>query len=230
MVIIQERSPAWVAGKASAGNVGGNTSGLGGRIAAYAGAAALAAALPLPFVDAVATRMARGAALRSVAARHGVRLTRDARAILAAPWRARRRTGTALRVLANLVPSVTMAKRVEDAVATLATAALFDQYLSRRATDAANPVTAEEARHVRAAMDAAAVEGFTSALRSAPAGLWSTLTAAFRAAKGPDEEGRNPLERVVDALLDGVSEATGAVGEHVSARFESAVAGDTGTA
>jgi hypothetical protein len=202
--------------------------GLSGRMAVYAAAAGLATVVPVPLLDTFVARLARGAALRRVATRRGVRMTREARAILSAPG-ATAKSGSipvrlARRAIQSVVPPVVIAARAEEAVSTFAAAILFDHYLAKPGRNVANPVTAEEAQRIRNAIDAAAVDGATDAIKSVPAGIWTTLVDAAKAVRGRDAEGRNPLERVVDALLDGLSDAPSSVTDRLYSRFDASLA------
>src|SRR5688500_17717434 len=105
---------------------------LGGAMAVYAAAAGLASVVPVPILDAFVTRLARGAAMRRVAKRRGVRMTREARAILSAPG-ATQKSGSlpvrlARRAIQTVVPPVAVAARTEEAIATFSAAILFDHY------------------------------------------------------------------------------------------------------
>ena len=200
---------------------------LGGAMAVYAAAAGLASVVPVPILDAFVTRLARGAAMRRVAKRRGVRMTREARTILSAPG-ATQKSGSlpvrlARRAIQTVVPPVGVAARTEEALATFSAAILFDHYLQRPARSSVNPVTAEEAQRIRAAMDAAAVDGAADAIKSVPSGVWTTLVDTAKAVKGRDDEGRNVLERVVDAFLDGVADAPASVTERLYARCDDAI-------
>src|SRR5690606_25929324 len=57
----------------------------GAGVMVYAAASGLLTSVPVPFLDSLLGGLARGAALRRIAGRHGVRLTREARDVLAAP-------------------------------------------------------------------------------------------------------------------------------------------------
>src|SRR5690606_4911779 len=56
-----------------------------GGVVVYAAVAGAASVVPVPFVDAFLAKLARGSAMRRVAARRGVRLTPEGRAVLARP-------------------------------------------------------------------------------------------------------------------------------------------------
>lgn len=194
-----------------------------GNVGVYAAAAGLAAALPVPFVDALLSEAARGAAMRRVAARHGVRLTRDARRVLAAPGQLEggRKARVVRSVLSRVLLLVRMANRFEDAIAAFVSASLLDYYLKTSGRRSGSPMTEAEARRVRRAMDVAAMEGVLGSLRRTPEGagaLASTLADAFR---GSDVEDRTPVERVIDAFLDVLADGPSELVSEVKARFDS---------
>jgi hypothetical protein len=181
-----------------------------GSVAVYAGLSGLAAAVPVPIVEGIVAGLARGAAMRRVAQRHGVRLTRGARAILAEPGLRARAGKTDARLLRSLLtrvlPPLRIASRAEDVVATALSAVVLDHYLARGGR--APGVLAEgEARRVRDAMDAAIVEGAFAALKDVPNGAVQTLKDALAATRTDDDEDRGLIERAADTLLDGLADA-----------------------
>lgn len=181
-----------------------------GSVTVYAALSGLAAAVPVPLIDGIVAGLARGSAMRRVAQRHGVRLTREARAILAAPG-LRARGGKAdarlLRtLLTRFIPPVRFATRAEDVVATALSAVVLDHHLAH-AERRPGPMTEAEARRVRNAMDTAIVDGAFAALRDAPRGALESAQQAMRAFRDDDLEERGPMERVTDALLDRLADA-----------------------
>jgi len=111
-----------------------------------------------------------------------------------------------------------IATRVEDGAEILVDAQLLDHYLRTADRREGEPLLAAEARRIREAMQVARREGTARAILGAPKDavdlgreVWSTLR------EGDD---RSPVERLVDTLLDGLSDAPeGALGE-VIARFD----------
>lgn len=193
----------------------------------YAAAAALATVVPVPILDRMLSRLARGAAMRRVAARHQVRLVGEARAILSRTTPEGRRravsVGLVRKALTRLVPPLRIAARLDDALETFAASLLLDHYLGRGGRDPGAPLGTDEARRVRRAMDAAMSAGPLESLREAPGGLWTTVVSAARSTVTPDVEDRSPAERLVDSLLDAAADAPGEVGGDLRAAFDDAL-------
>lgn len=196
----------------------------GGGLAIYAAAAGLASAVPVPVLDTLLGGLARGAAMRRVAARHGVRLSRDARRLLAhPPPAADRRVRLARRVLTRVVAPLRVIRRVEEGLGALAAARLFDHYLRTSDRRPGAPLEAAEAARVRAAIGRAAVEGAFDSARDAPGGFYRTARDAVATLLEPGSDDRTPLERVVDTLLDAAADAPDDVGDRVLERFDAAL-------
>lgn len=202
---------------------GDSPSGMG----VYAAAAALSSVVPVPLLDQMLSRLARGAAMRRVARRHGVRLTGEAREVLARTGSPDRRRAISMgllrRAATRLLPPLRIAARLDDAVETFAAALLLDHYLGRGGREQGAPLGTEEARRVRRAMDEAMGSGPLESLRDAPGGLWRAVVGAGRAAATPDLEDRSPAERLVDALLDAAADAPGELGDDLRGAFDRAL-------
>lgn len=201
----------------------------GGRgMAIYAAAAGLATAVPVPFLDAMLAGLARGAAMRRTAARRGVRMSPAARKLLArsgwTPATGSLPVRVARGVVSRAFAPVRMTARAEDALATLAAAILLDHHLASPNRAPGAPLDEPEARRIRAAIDEAIAKGAVDSLLAAPRGFWQTLSRAVRAVGQDDVEGRNVIERAVDALLDGVADAPGDVTARLCARFDALLA------
>jgi hypothetical protein len=196
-----------------------------GSVGVYAAAAGFAAALPLPFVDALLAEAARGSAMRRVAARHGVRLTREARRVLSSPspWEG----GRPLRVVRSLVSRVLLplrvANRIEDGLVAFASASLLEHYLVTADRRPGAPMVEAEARRVRRAMDEAAVEGLLRTLRRTPEGVGRLSRDLIDAVRGRDTEDRTPVERLIDGFLDVFADGPGELAGEVKARFDRAL-------
>ena len=67
------------------------------------------------------------------------------------------------------------------------------------------------------------------ALKTIPAGLWQILRRAFDALVNADEEGRSPIERFVDAVLDGFADAPDDLVDALTLQFDLALEQETGT-
>src|SRR5262245_4521623 len=107
----------------------------GVSVTVYATVAGFAGAVPIPILDSALSELARGAAMRRVARRHGVVLTPDARAILAGPGALAPTSSERGRLLKAALSSVLaplrIASRIEDGLGTLFAAVLLDHFLRR---------------------------------------------------------------------------------------------------
>lgn len=200
----------------------------GASVTVYATITGLAGAVPVPMLDSVLSELSRGAAMRRVAKRHGVTLTPDARAVLASPGTVRATSterGRLLKAaLSSLLAPFRIAARLEDAVGTLFAAVLLDHFLRRSDRPDGATLTEAEARQVRAATELAISGAGFDALKSAPLGLWAILKDALDALMRPDPEGRSPLERFVDEVLDGLADAPNDLVDTLTLHFDEALA------
>jgi hypothetical protein len=198
-----------------------------GNVAMYAAAAGVLSALPIPFLDSLLASLARGAAMRRVAQRHGVRLEPAARDILARGEDSLR-TEKGLRVVRSLVGRFVAPLRVwnraEEALGAFSAAALLDHYLLTAERRPGAPLTEDEARRVQRAIKGAAGKGAADALKGAPLSTFIALKTALDAATTADAEGRPAVERLVDALLDAFADAPAGVSEAIQLRFDEALA------
>lgn len=205
----------------------------GVSVTVYATVAGLAGAVPVPLLDAVLSELARGAAMRRVAKRHGVILTPDARAILAGPGSVHATSterGRMLKsALASFLAPFRIAARVEDAVGTLLAAILLDYFLRRPGRPRGAALSETEARRVRAAIERAIGDAGFDALKTIPLGIWKVVRRGFDALLTPDAEARSPLERFVDAVLDGLADAPDELVDGLIHSFDEALAEDGGT-
>ncbi|MFO0692697.1 MAG: hypothetical protein U0230_04025 [Polyangiales bacterium] len=204
-----------------------------GNVAVYATAAGLASAVPVPFLDTLLARTSRGAAMRRVAQRHDVQLTREARKVLGSPDLVKKDARVrgyqlARTVLQRFVLPLNAISRLEDGFAALASAALFDHYLETTPRPQGGTLDGDEARWVRGAIDAAVVEGIEDVVRSLPGGakqLWADLVSTV---KTQDVEGRMKHEAVVDTLLDALADLPEDLVRTLVARFEQELASKPG--
>jgi uncharacterized protein (DUF697 family) len=196
-----------------------------GAVGVYAAAAGLAAAMPIPFVDALLAEAARGAAMRRVSARHGVRLTREARRALSSPGKldGGRQARVVRSVLSRVLLPLRIANRFEDAVTAFVSASLLDHYLRSADRRPGAPMAEAEAHRVRRAMDAAAVEGVLGTLKRTPEGAGYVASSLAEAFRGSDVEDRTPIERVIDAVLDVFADGPAELVAEVKARFDAAL-------
>lgn len=198
----------------------------------YATAAGALSAIPVPFLDGALAGIARGSAVRRVASRRGVRISREARDVLSKVGMTRHvATGPArlLRMaLSRALAPVRIASRLEDASASFFTVVLLDHYLRTGDRRHGAPLGGLEAERVRAAMEDAIARGGIDALRSVPLGLVQLVYRAGRAAIEVDAEDRGPIERFVDTLLDGLADAPASTNERLTEHFDAAIARGTG--
>lgn len=204
----------------------------GVSVTVYATVAGLAGAVPVPLLDAVLSELARGAAMRRVARRHGVVLTPDARAILAGQGAVHATSTERGRLLKSALSSFLapfrIAARVEDAIGTLLAAILLDYFLRRPDRPRGAVLAEAEARQVRDAVERAVAAAGFDALRTIPLGLFRILRRGFEALVTPDEgESRTPLERFVDAVLDGLADAPNELVDGLIHSFDDALASGT---
>ncbi|GAB4206225.1 MAG: hypothetical protein OHK0013_22700 [Sandaracinaceae bacterium] len=196
--------------------------------AVYAAAAGVVSAVPVPFVDGILGGIARGSAMRRVASRRGVRLSREARKVLASVSLSRATGSGPARLLraalSRALAPVRIASRAEEAGATFLAALLFDHYLATSARRPGAPIGEAEALRVRAAMEAAFVDGGLEALRAVPVGAVEAIWNAGKQSLQPDLEDRGLIERFVDALLDGAADAPSDVFQRMCELFDLAMA------
>ena len=106
----------------------------GASVTVYAAVTGLAGAIPVPMLDSVFSELARGAAMRRVARRHGVSLTPDARSVLSGPGTVRATSTDRGRLLKSAIGSVLapfrIASRLEDAFGTLFSAIVLDHFFA----------------------------------------------------------------------------------------------------
>jgi hypothetical protein len=165
----------------------------GGRLGIYAALGAVAGSVPLPWIpDSIAKRV-RGALVHDIAARHGISLANDARDVLADPdgdeasrprtliRQAARFFGTKL--LARFGP-IGVLPPVRSALSVFVLGYLFDRYLEQSRSERTVRIDADEARHVRHAIDralthAVTAEGEHERVASAPEELRDQATQVF---------------------------------------------------
>lgn len=203
-----------------------------GGVVVYAAVAGAASVVPVPFVDAFLAKLARGSAMRRVAARRGVRLTPEGRAVLARPGLSSPLGSAPARLLRSAITRalapIRIASRVEDATATFLSAILLDHYLATSDRRPGAPLGEREAAVIRAAMEQAWAESGLEALRTVPVGIAEVVAHAVKAAFQLDTEGRGPVERFVDALLDGAADAPDDLAQRMRDHFDAAVAARSG--
>lgn len=197
-------------------------------VTVYATVAALAGAVPVPLLDSALSELARGAAMRRVAKRHGVTLTPDARAILAGPGAVGATSserGKLLKsALATVLAPFRIAARIEDGLGTLFAAVLLDHFLRRPDRPKGATLTEAEARRVRVAIERAVAAAGFDALKTVPLGVFRILKNGFSAMVTVDQENRSPLERLVDSVLDEFADAPDELVDTLAFHFDDALA------
>ena len=136
-----------------------------GRLGTYTVLGAAAGSVPLPWVPDVVARRVRGALAQDVAARHGLSLTPEARAIFSEPSGSEGPRGMLRqaavfiggKVLARIGPFWLLAP-VRSALSTFALGHLLHRYLSHARTDRSVRIDVEEARRVRGCIERAMLE------------------------------------------------------------------------
>ena len=203
-----------------------------GGVVVYAAAAGVASIVPVPFVDVMLAKLARGSAMRRVAARRGVRLTPDARVVLARPGLSAQLGTAPARLLRTAITRalapIRIASRIEDATATFLSALMLDHYLATSDRRPGAPLGDREADIVRSAMEQAWADSGLEALRTVPVGIAELFVHAAKATVQLDTEGRGPVERFVDALLDGAADAPDDLMQRMRDHFDAAIAARSG--
>jgi len=169
------------------------------RLGVYAALGATAGAVPLPWVPDALARRIRGALVHDIATRHGLSLTRDARAVFAEPSgpdgprgvfaQALRFLGAkvAIRAVTTLAP-INALWPARAALQTYVLGHLFDRYIEVARIERGPRVEVEEARRVRLAIDSALVRAVTVAAEAARK-------------TSPTEDERDAVTALVDSLL-----------------------------
>lgn len=170
--------------------------------------------MPVPVLpDRVVDRV-RGAIAHDSAARHGLSLTTEARAVLAAPGGLDRAMAikalemvitTILKRLGPLGAAVFVARGLE----TFALGHLLDVYFLRHRKERGVRIQADEARHIRSLIDRAILRAFSPNLQPATATL-----------PGPVEDVRDEWTRWSDALLLTAASLPSYVERRLVAAFE----------
>ncbi len=142
------------------------------RLAVYTAMGASIGALPVPWLPDSLLRRVRGALVHDCVVRHGLSLTREARAILAEPSGSEVPRGFASQAVRYL--GVRLAARalarfgpigalwpVRDALRTYALGHMVSRYLDTGRTERAVRIDADEARRLRRAIDGAVARALT---------------------------------------------------------------------
>jgi hypothetical protein len=204
----------------------------GVSVTVYATVAGVAGAVPIPILDSALSELARGAAMRRVAKRHGVVLTPDARAILAGPGAVGATSSDRGRLLKSALSTVLapfrIAARIEDGLGTLFAAVLLDHFLRRPDRPKGAALTEAEARRVRIAIERAVAAAGFDAIKTVPLGVFRILKNGLSAMVTVDAESRSPLERLVDSILDELADGPDELVDTLTYHFDEALARGTG--
>lgn len=187
-----------------------------GRIGTYTALGAVGATVPLPWVPDAVTRRIRGAMLHDMAARQGLSLTPEARAILAhgvdgseeMKWVAQGVRYIARVVLSRYGP-LALIQPVRSGVATYVLGHLFHRYLETVRTDRAVRIDVEEARRIRRAIDGALIHMVTGPVQ--------TPRETFAV---PPEDLRDGTTRVIDGALLALASVPGWLTRRLEAAFD----------
>lgn len=201
-----------------------------GFVPVYAIAAGLAAAVPMPFVDSMLARTARGSAMRRVAARHGLTLAPEARRILGEaelPKDVRVKGYKVARTVVQryLFPMIPIS-RLEDGLAALGSAMLFDSYLRHRPLPQGSVVGVPEALEIRSAIDAALLQGSGDLARSMPEVASRVAKETVKVIRTTDAEGRRRFEALVDHFLDAIADVPESMLRTLELRLEQQLASE----
>jgi plasmid stability protein len=130
------------------------------RMGAYSVLGALTAVVPLPWIPDQMLKRVRSTLLHDVAARHGLSIQEEARAILAEPLTAdlqrsflAQAAGFALRLATTRLGPLGWLAPVRSAASTFIVGHLFERYLKTARTSRAIRIDESEARTLRAAFD-----------------------------------------------------------------------------
>jgi len=167
-----------------------------GRLGSYALMGAAVGSIPIPLLPgALGTRL-RGALLHDIARRHGLSLSKEARAILAEPLgppMLRGRIGqvvgfAATRVLGRIGPLAALGP-LRSGASTYVLGRLFHRYLAEIRDERTIRIDAEEARRIRDAIDKAIFH------------VVSTHVAPEHVEAGEIEDVRDEVTKLTDGLL-----------------------------
>jgi uncharacterized protein (DUF697 family) len=193
-----------------------------GRLAILSGLAVAASAVPIPFVPERLVATVRGSVVQDVAARHGLSLTRDARAALAeargeAPARllARRLLGVLSKTVLRRVGPLGFLTATATSFEVFALGHLFERWVERHRGSRAVRIHESEARRVRAFVDRATVHA-----------LSPSVTAKQLPASAIVEDLRDESTKIVDAVLLNAAGLPGWVVRRLEAAFDEVVAAE----
>ncbi len=187
-----------------------------GRVSTYAALGAVAGAVPLPFLPDLLAKRVRGALAQDVAGRHGLSITPEARAILAAPAGSEASHGlvaqgarfVAKRVLGRFGP-LAILPPVRAALETFVLGHLLARYLDGARTERAARIDVDEARRLRRAIDQATIHALSTSLRG-----------SIEESPSPAEELRDPVTKLIDGALITAAGVPGWVVRRIETAFD----------
>lgn len=187
-----------------------------GRVGTYAALGVAAGVLPLPWVPEALLERVRGALVQDLTARHGIALTPEARAVLAAPsgpetptsWLAVGARFAAVKVLGRLGPLAVLPP-VRAAGGTYLLGHLFARYLETARTSRSSRIEVDEARRVRRAIDQAVLYALTTDVGPAPRAPGAAL-----------EDFREAPTKLIDGVIQAIASVPGSVLRRVDAAFD----------
>jgi hypothetical protein len=193
-----------------------------GRVSILAFVGLFAGALPVPIVPGRMLKRVRGATVHDLAARHGLSLTREARARMAEPSKGSRRG-------ALLATAAFIAKRTVGRLGVLgilpplsawleiyALGLLFERYLAETRSSRTVRIDEAEARAVRRSIDRAIRMALSPSLEVKPRGDEMV----------PSEELRDMTTRIIDGLLLAASALPSYVERRLLTAFERVLSED----
>ncbi len=190
-----------------------------GRLAILSGLAVAASAIPIPFVPERLVATVRGSVVQDVAARHGLSLTRDARAALAeargeAPARllARRLLGVLSKTVLRRVGPLGFLTATATSLEVFALGHLFERWVEHHRGSRSVRIHESEARRIRAFVDRATVHA-----------LSPSVTAKQLPPSAAVEDLRDESTKIVDAVLLNAAGLPGWVVRRLDAAFDEVV-------
>ena len=188
-----------------------------GRVSTYAALGAAVGAVPLPWLPDALERRVRGALAQDIAARHGLSLAPEARAVLAdtsGPEASKslvaRGVRFALRRVVGRIGPLALLPPARSALDTFVLGHLFARYLDGARTERAARIDLNEAKIVRRAIDQAMLHALTADLRGAE----------IDEAPPPPEELRDGLTKIIDGILVTAASVPGWVVRRIEVAFD----------
>jgi hypothetical protein len=191
-----------------------------GRLGTYTMLGAATGIVPLPWLPDAMVRRVRGALVHDLAARHGLSLTVEARAMLVEPGGSDGPRGfvtqgvtfMVTRVLGRFGP-LALIPPVRSALGTWVLGHLLQRYFETARTARSVRIDVEEARRVRRAIDQALLYALTTDARRGRDNM-----------PVPPEDLRDPSTQLVDGVLISLANMPGWLVRRVEAAFDEVLA------